>query len=447
MEQEDKTEETEENTDKKYTVESDIQLQIAKWAGTGDVGQATKVYADLEEENDYQDKTSSLSLSNGAIPLISNKASTGGTTYSLGAKGLLAGESYIFETTSKKYGNIVLSFNMKSSKTAPKTFDVSYSTDGETYQAVKTLTQDAASTYQTFAVTLPSGADNAEKLYIKLTAGEKNFNGAAPQSGASNYIQSIQIKANPIVSDEVVSIVNVTPDAGAVAVGETLTMETKTEGASIFYSINGGEEKRYDEKNKPVLETLPAVVTTYAVKEGVEDSLKVTYAYTQAKVATVKASPDGGAITANTKIKLTCATKGATILYSFDEGANWNEYNDEDRVTVSDFSKKLQVKAVKEGYEESSVVSLSFTQRVNDEYGLYFGQLHSHTTLSDGAGKVEDAFAYASSKDRKNIDFLAVTDHSNSFDGINTASSLGQKTVQAGNVAMMLQTMQQQKIL
>lgn len=55
------------------------------------------------------------------------------------------------------------------------------------------------------------------------------------------------------------------------------------------------------------------------------------------------------------------------------------------------------------------------------DYNIYFGQLHSHTTLSDGAGSVTDAFAHASAV--PNLDFLAVTDHSNSFEsGSYTAS-------------------------
>lgn len=45
---------------------------------------------------------------------------------------------------------------------------------------------------------------------------------------------------------------------------------------------------------------------------------------------------------------------------------------------------------------------------------LYFGQLHSHTNLSDGQGTVDDAYSYA--RDNANLDFFAVTDHSNWFD-------------------------------
>lgn len=47
-------------------------------------------------------------------------------------------------------------------------------------------------------------------------------------------------------------------------------------------------------------------------------------------------------------------------------------------------------------------------------YNLYFGQLHSHTNLSDGQGTPDDAYAWA--RDEAKADFFAVTDHSNSFD-------------------------------
>ncbi len=51
------------------------------------------------------------------------------------------------------------------------------------------------------------------------------------------------------------------------------------------------------------------------------------------------------------------------------------------------------------------------------KYSLYFGQLHSHTTYSDGSGSLDDALAYVNSISKSdNVDFVAVTDHSNYFD-------------------------------
>lgn len=53
---------------------------------------------------------------------------------------------------------------------------------------------------------------------------------------------------------------------------------------------------------------------------------------------------------------------------------------------------------------------------------LYFGQLHSHTgEYSDGIGTLEDAYEHAMAA--KDVDFLAVTDHSNYFDTTSTATT------------------------
>lgn len=78
------------------------------------------------------------------------------------------------------------------------------------------------------------------------------------------------------------------------------------------------------------------------------------------------------------------------------------------------------MKAVKDGYLDSSVLTLSFTERTNEKYQIYFGQLHSHTSYSDGAGSCEDA--YQQQRTLTNLDFVAVTDHSNSFDNADSAS-------------------------
>ncbi len=51
------------------------------------------------------------------------------------------------------------------------------------------------------------------------------------------------------------------------------------------------------------------------------------------------------------------------------------------------------------------------------KYQHYFGQLHSHTTYSDGSGSLESALEYVKNlPDSANVDFVAFTDHSNYFD-------------------------------
>ena len=49
-----------------------------------------------------------------------------------------------------------------------------------------------------------------------------------------------------------------------------------------------------------------------------------------------------------------------------------------------------------------------WTFKVSDvARNLYFGQLHSHTNLSDGAGSIDDAYTHA--REKAKVDFLAVT--------------------------------------
>ena len=54
------------------------------------------------------------------------------------------------------------------------------------------------------------------------------------------------------------------------------------------------------------------------------------------------------------------------------------------------------------------------------ELNTYYGQIHSHTNLSDGLGDIDEAYDYA--RNEAKVDFLAVTDHSNWFDNDTAAS-------------------------
>ena len=91
---------------------------------------------------------------------------------------------------------------------------------------------------------------------------------------------------------------------------------------------------------------------------------------------------------------------------------------------ISETDPSLVIKAIayKEGYEESYVVVFEYIyEALGTKYNTYFGQLHTHTNLSsDAIGEVEDAFSYASKAD--GVDFLAITDHSNSLDNHDKAN-------------------------
>lgn len=69
------------------------------------------------------------------------------------------------------------------------------------------------------------------------------------------------------------------------------------------------------------------------------------------------------------------------------------------------------------------------------QFGYYFGQLHAHTAeYSDGTGTLEDVYSYVTGlPESENVDFVAVTDHSNYFD---TKDNLGDFTnVESGTIA------------
>ena len=60
------------------------------------------------------------------------------------------------------------------------------------------------------------------------------------------------------------------------------------------------------------------------------------------------------------------------------------------------------------------------------QYKLYFGQLHSHTQYSDGAGSLDAALDYVKNlPESANVQFVAFTDHSNYFDTTGAANPEG----------------------
>ena len=141
----------------------------------------------------------------------------------------------------------------------------------------------------------------------------------------------------------------------------------------------------------------------------------------------VRAAPVSGAsVESGDTIELT-TMEGAAIYYTTDGNEPTKAstlYSDEltvgsAQVPEPTSGSPLVIKAiavlpadVSAGTEEQigEVYTFTYTSPVSlDGYQLYFGQLHSHTNISDGAGSVTEAFQHATQVD--NLDFLAVTDH------------------------------------
>lgn len=128
--------------------------------------------------------------------------------------------------------------------------------------------------------------------------------------------------------------------------------------------------------------------------------------------------PEGGTIRAGEEITLTCEDESADIYYAVSaDGVNYQP----DALYVGsicfekDFGTAyLRAYSIAGGCEPGEVTQVIFTEEFDFDWNLYFGQLHAHTDISNGAGSVEEAFQYASQVD--GLDFFAVTDHSDSFD-------------------------------
>lgn len=132
----------------------------------------------------------------------------------------------------------------------------------------------------------------------------------------------------------------------------------------------------------------------------------------------VMVSPEGGEIGAGEEITLTCEEESAKIYFAVSaDGVNYQP--DMPYTAPICFEKGFAAAYLKayskaEGCEPGEVTQVVFTEKFIPDWSVYFGQLHAHTNLSDGTGSVEEAFVYASKVE--NLDFFAVTDHSDSFD-------------------------------
>lgn len=478
------------NTSGKVEIDDSITLPVASFAGTENLKDKMTVNGDLFAENDMLDTNATFTAYKAGqqvLPYIENKNTDKTTnittyTYSLGSnKGMVQDDYFLIKTDASLYGNVEIAFRTRGSKTAAKNFVVEYSVDGENYKAAgdahivanyhnyatnedvkvdKVLTNGeyyivTDGKYQDVSVKLPEEANGVKELFIKIKVRDNarvDGKEAAISTGATTYINGIAINGNPLKSDSICQYVTVSPEAGETVAGQELNFKTDTKGATIYYAFDGASEfTQYDSNSKPVIEKLPCKVTAYAAKTDMTNSIRRTFTYTQSQVATVKATPNGGAVTLNSKVKLTCETEGAKILFAYkNEEANkedaaegettetvaetqeentasntleegtydWISY--EEVITLTKLPCTILVKAVKGGFTDSEIKTLSFTERSNEKYNIYFGQMHSHTTYSDGAGSAQEAFEHA--KATPNLDFLFITDHSNSYDNCDSAN-------------------------
>lgn len=414
------------------TYNTDKKVSVAKFSGRAN-HDSTKVCGDLYEGGDMLDKTAYVTRSG------DDKCSLSGETvndYVLGANGFLENQYLSINFNTNNIGNLKLKFDLQATYNACKKYELYYSLNNKDFVKYTKIGLDKEDVVKTFEFELPSKLNNAKEVSIIIKAIGNNFKGEPADKYNMVRLSNVLITGSPVKSDKVSDIVTVLPIDDEIALNQEITLSCDTEGADIYYSINDGEYAKYDADKKIVAESLPLTLKAYSEKNGLEKSTIVYKKYDQLIVQKVKATPKSGNIKVGKSITLTTETEGAKILYSYDKNT-WLDY-EEGKLTIDKLPTKIYTKATKEGYKDSDISIFEYSERVDKNYNIYFGQLHSHTNYSDGAGTCEEAYKHASTE-AEQIDFLAVTDHSNSFDNADSADilngSMSNEWVEGHNLA------------
>ena len=186
--------------------------------------------------------------------------------------------------------------------------------------------------------------------------------------------------------------------AKAAEAGSTMTL------TFAFKDIKGNEARAsctVDILDEPVISNVtPAQGAQTGAEKRPEISAEISNAGENASVTMTVNSEKVDAVYANGKITYTPAADMA-----------------DGKVTVT--------VTVKRADEKETSKTWSFTIG-EATFQRYFGQLHSHTQYSDGAGSLESALDYVKKlPDSANVDFVAFTDHSNYFDKSGAANPEG----------------------
>ena len=234
---------------KQYAVDENYTGTVASWGGgmipSGNESPITDtvVKGDLYDINDKLDATSEFTVVlDGKNAVTYTDANNSKNNHYMGSAGFGADDYLQFATSAYGYGNMDLSFRMRVTNAAPAEYQLQYSTDGVSFKNFTTgsynakytvYTSDGSSeaeykgditngiakftsalakngVYVTFNFDVPSAAAHAEKLYIRIVGGSAKANGSTGAPSGNVRIDTVTIKGNPIVSDDIVGYVSTT---------------------------------------------------------------------------------------------------------------------------------------------------------------------------------------------------------------------------------------------
>ncbi|MCL1817070.1 MAG: CehA/McbA family metallohydrolase, partial [Clostridiales bacterium] len=343
---------------------------------------------------------------------------------------------WLFTTSSIDYKNIQISGRIRSSATGPRDFKLQYSCDGSNWNDAldPAITVGNALTIgdnaSQFTKTLPLDAMDSPILYIRLLqASNTSANGGIVASGGTNSINNIIVSGEYDVLPNKLFAPQTDTPSGAFPLGQLINFtpvqrDEDVSGYGIMVSTDDGATWNILADNQYTLDTLPLTLQVKAIAPAMIDSRVTIYNYTQDKLPMVTASKNSGALIAGATVALSCSASDAQIRYRINSGTA-QLYSEalvlEENLFIG-YPGTLAIEAWAEsaGYISGDPTTFYYTKAVTGGEKVYFGQLHSHTTNSDGIGSLTEAFDYA--KNIAKLDFFAVTDHSNSFDETGASS-------------------------
>ncbi len=161
------------------------------------------------------------------------------------------------------------------------------------------------------------------------------------------------------------------PGAGEIAAGKNVKLTSATDGAEIWYTVDGSVPAKDGAGSTLYTAPFPVnaavVIKAIAVKENMLDSEVLEAGYTLLPPGTVSvplANPASGAVPANTEITLETATVDAQIYYTLDgsvPGETSELYTANNKPVITETALTLKAIAVKAGMENSAVMEVVYT--------------------------------------------------------------------------------------
>jgi len=165
---------------------------------------------------------------------------------------------------------------------------------------------------------------------------------------------------------ETVATPTAAPPAGTYDATQTVTLSTTTEGATIYYTLNGNAPTVASTQYSSAI-TIPATSTlkAIAVKSGMANSGILTAAYTinipSNTVVTPTANPPAGTYNADQTVTLSSTTPGATIYYTLDGNDPTETSTQYSSAITINQTTTLKAIAKKSGMTDSSILTAVYT--------------------------------------------------------------------------------------